>query len=111
MFLICSLVVIVELLSVAAYVHEEDAAVEVWVVFFRYHCLLYGVHATNRRAVGVSYASVAGTNTLNEGYFPGDLPIRGAYNHSTIGSRGAQNALKLDARNHVWEPAVAIFHF
>src|ERR1019366_7006323 len=89
-----------------ANVDIENGAVQARLVFLGDERLLGGVHAEHRGAVIAP--PFARTHTLNESDVLGRLLVGPAAHFSSIWSRGTEDALELQAGDHVGIVLVAI---
>ena len=96
-------VILLEVFAVGAHVHEEDGGVQGFLaVFLGDDRLLDGVHAADRGAVAVvAVVQVPGAHALEPGDLLGLLVVRRPDQMAGEGTGGAQDALKLQAGDHV----------
>ena len=100
-----SAVILLEAFAEGAQVHEEDVALQAFAeMLFGDDGFFGGIHAADGRTVVVF--EVARTDALQEGDPLRLLLVEGPLHMAGVGSRGGENPLELQRREHIREAAV-----
>ncbi len=106
----CPLEIPIKILSLTADVHVEDSGFYLSLMFLGDNRLFDGVHTADGGTVFVSILAghIPGSRTLNPGNLPGRFSIGGPEKGSLMRTRSAQDALELDAGDHVGVSTISI---
>src|SRR5690606_31790536 len=102
-----ALIILVKVLAKRAHVHEKDGGLHAAVVLAGDDRLFDGVHAAYGGAVRVATLLVARAHALQKGDAMRHLAIRGTLHVPRTRTRSGEQALELDAGDHVGVTAVA----
>ncbi len=110
MFVFGIIIIFFKILTVGPHVHVENGAVQIPAgVFLGNHGLLDGIHAADRRTIGIVTAvDVPGTDTLEPGDFLGFFVVRSPDQMPHGRPGGRKDPLHFDGCDHIGVVGIVI---